>query len=308
MKRFIKILKKIFFLPPLPTVLIAVFGYGFVLFVFTFSVEIPAVQYLSYISSAYALIVTVTGFPYVTSFVKSVKRYIWEHPLTAKIRGTKIGGRFFGDVRFRTEISLYQGLFVNLLYIIMKMVSGIYYKSFWFIALACYYILLAAMRFALLHKGKNKADRTQMETELSRYRLCGIMLLLMNQALAGIVIFMVHQNRGFNYPGLLIYGMALYSFYAVITAVVNLVKFRRHGSPVLSAAKAINLVAAMVSMLSLTTAMLSQFGGDGDSEFRKFMTGSVGGGVCIITIGMAVFMIWRSSRLMKSIQINNSQT
>lgn len=142
-----------------------------------------------------------------------------------------------------------------------------------------------------------------MKTELNRYRLCGIMLLIMNQALAGIVIFMVHQNKGFDYPGLLIYAMAMYSFYSIITAVVNLVKFRKHGSPLLSAAKVINLVAAMVSILSLQTAMLAQFGSDNDMDFRRLMTGLTGGGVCTIVIAMAAFMLWKSTRLLKNLNI-----
>lgn len=146
-----------------------------------------------------------------------------------------------------------------------------------------------------------------MEIEIHRYRLCGLMLLIMNQALAGIVIFMVHQNKGFDYPGLLIYAMALYSFYSVITAVIKLVKFRKHGSPILSAAKAINLVAAMVSILSLETAMLAQFGGNDDPLFRKAMTGATGGSVCTIVIGMAIFMIWKSTKQLKKLRINNSQ-
>lgn len=147
-----------------------------------------------------------------------------------------------------------------------------------------------------------------MEIELKRYRLCGIVLLIMNQALAGIVVFMVHQNRGFDYPGLLIYAMATYSFYSIITAVINLVKFRKHGSPLLSAAKVINLVAAMVSILSLETAMLAQFGGDEDPLFRKAMTGATGGGVCTIVIVIAAYMIWRATKMLKNIQINNSET
>lgn len=166
-------------------------------------------------------------------------------------------------------------------------------------------MLLAAMRVLLLRRGKKKTDRTPMAEEIHRYRMCGIILLLMNQALAGIVIFMVHQNRGFDYPGLLIYAMAIYAFYSIITAVINVVKFRRHGSPVMSAAKAINLVAAMVSILSLETAMLIQFGGD-DTVFRAVMTGATGGGICTIVIGMAIFMIWKSTKQMKKLQINNS--
>ena len=305
--KFKEVLRKIFFLPPLPTVLFAVFGYGFVLAVAVFNIEIPALQYLSYISSAYALTVTITGFPHFIAFARTTKRRVMESGFMKKFRGTKFGGRFFDDVRFRTELALYVGLFINFLYICIKLVSGICYRSLWFIALAGYYILLAVMRFILLHKGKRSAILT-METELKRYRMCGITLLIMNQALAGIVIFMVYQNEGFDYPGLLIYAMAAYSFYSVITAVINLVKFRKHGSPLLSAAKVINLVAAMVSILSLETGMLAQFGGDDDPLFRKTMTGATGGAVCTIVIGMAVFMIWKSTKLLRAFKINNSQT
>ena len=308
MERCKQILKKIFFLPPFLTVLLALFGYGFVLAVAVFEIANPVLQYLSYICSAYALIITITGFPHFIAFTKSVKRYINEHSLMKKLRSTKLGNRFLSDVRFRTEVSLYQGLFINLLYIGMKMFSGIYYRSVWFISLAVYYMLLAAMRLLLLRRGKRKTGKPPMEIEIHRYRLCGILLLIMNQALAGIVIFMVHQNKGFIYPGVLIYAMALYAFYSVITAVINLVKFRKHGSPILSAAKVINLVAAMVSILSLETAMLAQFGGNDDPFFRKAMTGATGGGVCTIVIGMAVFMIWKSSKQMKELRINNSQT
>lgn len=306
--KFKEILRKIFFLPLLPTVLAAVFGFGSVLAVAAFNIEIPALQYLSYTSSAYALTVTITGFPHFIAFAKTTKRHVMESVFVKKIRSTKYGGRFFDDVRFRTELALYGGLFINFLYIGIKLVSGIYYRSLWFVALAGYYILLAVMRFILLHKGKKRTENISKESEIKRYRMCGITLLIMNQALAGIVIFMVYQNRGFDYPGLLIYAMAMYSFYSIITAVINLVKFRKHGSPLLSAAKVINLVAAMVSILSLETAMLAQFGGDDDPLFRQVMTGATGGSVCTIVIGIAVFMIWKSTKLLRSFKINNSQT
>jgi hypothetical protein len=308
MEQFKRILKKLFFLPPLPMVIFAFFGYGLVLAVAIFHIDVPAVRYLSYACSAYALIITITSIPRFAAFVKTVKEGINEHSLMKKLRSTSIGERFFSDVRFRTEISLYQGLLINTLYIGMKLFSGIYYRSVWFIALAAYYILLAIMRFILLRKGKKKTLKTPMETELLRYRTCGIVLLLMNQALVGIVIFMVHQNRGFDYPGLLIYAMATYSFYSIITAGIKLVKFRKHGSPILSAAKAINFVAAMVSILSLETAMLVQFGGNDDPFFRKVMTAVTGGGVCTIVIGMAVFMIWKSTKQLKNLRFNNLQT
>ncbi len=265
MEKLKRILKKIFCLPPLWTVIVSLFGYGFVIAVAAFKIQNPILQYASYIASAYALIVTITGLVYVNTAIGGVKKFVSNHPLMKKFRSTAAGEKYMTDVRFRTGISLYQGFFINLVYIVMKLVSGILYRSTWFIALAVYYILLAVMRFLLVRR-LNVQDEA---SELRRYRLCGVMLLFMNQALAGIVIFMVHQNQGFDYPGLLIYAMAAYAFYAVILAIVNVVKTRRHNSPILSAAKAINLVAAMVSILSLETAMLAQFGGNDDPMFRK---------------------------------------
>ena len=121
----------------------------------------------------------------------------------------------------------------------------------------------------------------------------------MNQALAAIVVIVVKQNKGFEYSGFLIYAMALYTFYAVITSVINVVKFRKYGSPVMSAAKVISLTAALVSMLSLETAMLAQFGRD-DVRLRQIMISATGTGVCAIVLGMAVFMIAKSTKALKN--------
>ena len=304
METFKRILKRIFCLPPLRTVIVSLFGYGFVLAVAAFKIQNPILQYASYIASAYALIVTVTGLVYIHTAIGGVRKFVSDHPLMKKFRSTTVGEKYLTDVRFRAGVSLYQGFFINLVYIVMKLVSGILYRSTWFIALAVYYILLAVMRFLLVRRLNVQDERS----ELRRYRLCGVMLLFMNQALAGIVIFMVHQSQGFDYPGLLIYAMALYAFYAVILAIINVVKTRRHNSPILSAAKAINLVAAMVSILSLETAMLAQFGGNDDPMFRKAMTAATGGGVCTIVIGMASYMIWRANKNLKKLDFNHSQT
>ncbi|MDE7282166.1 MAG: hypothetical protein K2N85_01025 [Lachnospiraceae bacterium] len=295
-----QILKKIFFLPPLPTVLIAVPSFALVTFILVTENE-GALAYLSYVMSAYALVITCTSIPRMVGIVKSVQSGIEKHPLMEKLSNTSLGARFLEDVRFRTEISLYMGFVINLLYIVMKMASGIYYRSIWFISVAVYYILLAVMRFLLFRRGKVRTAVNHLEAEIRRYRMCGIILLLMNQALTGIVVFMVHQNKSYDYPGVLIYAMAAYSFYCVIIASVNVIKFRRHGSPVLSAAKVINLVSAMVSILSLETAMVTRFGDKDDFSFRQAMTGATGGGVCTFVLGIAVYMIVKSSLQLKKI-------
>lgn len=144
-------------------------------------------------------------------------------------------------------------------------------------------------------------------SEFKRYRACGIILLLMNQALVGIIIYMVTQNRGFSYPGVMIYAMAMYTFYITISAIINVVKFRKRGSPLLSAAKVISLTAALVSMLSLETAMLTQFGSD-QPGFRRLMLGASGGVVFLIVLTMAVYMIVRSTKQIRKLKDNILKT
>lgn len=297
MDKIIKIMKKIFCLRPIPTLLIAVPSFALVIYALAGENVNPVIVYLSYFLSAYALVITITG---ITGIVRLVRQGVGQHPLVRKMRDIPLVDRYLREDTFRAEAALYQGFVTSLFYAGVKMFSGIFYSSVWFIALAVYYILLALMRASLLHYVRK--DERNKVSEWRRYRLCGIILLFMNFALTGIIILVVRQNSGFVYPGVLIYVMALYAFYAAITAVRNVIKFRRYGSPILSAGKVISLTAALVSMLSLETAMLTQFGAGDDGNFRQVMTACTGAGISVIVLGMAVFMILRSTRQLKQIK------
>ncbi len=99
------------------------------------------------------------------------------------------------------------------------------------------------MRFMLLHHAhRNALGWTRLPNfEYKNTGFCGAVLVVLNLALTGMVILVVTQNQTYRYPGNLIYAMGAYAFYSVITAVRNVVKFRKQNSPVLSAAKGINL-------------------------------------------------------------------
>ena len=57
---------------------------------------------------------------------------------------------------------------------------------------------------------------------------------------------------------------------------------------------------ALVSIFSLETAMLAQFGGENSESFRLVMTSLTGIGVSLIVLGMAVFMIVRANSLLRN--------
>ena len=302
MNHFLQILKRVFFLPPLPTVLISLPAFVFVFCVLGMGID-GWIAYAAYGLSAYAMIITTTG---MTRIVQAIRTGINNHFLVKKLLDHPLSGRYLTDTAFRAEVSLYPSLVINILYAVTKMVSGIMYSSVWFISLSVYYILLAVVRLLLLTSTRKRHEESNLIVEYRRYRICGILLAVMTLALSGMILFIVRQDGGYDYPGILIYIMAMYAFYAVITAVINIIKFRKHRSPVLSAAKAINLTAALVSMLALETAMLSQFGQSNDQRFRQIMTASTGAAVCGLVLAMAVFMIAHATKELKKYQFNDS--
>lgn len=203
-------------------------------------------------------------------------------------------------VRMQATLRLSLGL--NLLYAVMKLIMGVYYRSVWFGTLGVYYALLAGLRIMLLRPVRRDVPGGGQVSELKRYRLCGAALMPMIIVLSGVVALVIRRGEGFTYPGHLIYAAALYAFCAVIIAAVNLVRYRRYNSPVITAVKAVSLASALVSVFALETAMLAQFGQGEDPAFHQAMTSATGAGVCEIILGMAAVMIIRATRRLKELQ------
>ena len=124
-------------------------------------------------------------------------------------------------------------------------------------------------------------------------------MIALDAALGVIAVEIVQHGHSYHYPGTLIYVVALHAFYSLTLAVTNTVKYRKFSSPVLSAAKMVNLTTALVSIFTLETAMLSSFGGS--YQYEKLMTASTAGGVWTIVFCMAVYMVIHSGK-----QLNQS--
>lgn len=301
MERFKRMALRLVFVPGWLVWLIALPSFALVIYVLATGLKGSTLNYASYAASAYALLICCCNGP---RMIRNVRSTLRKFPPVRKIMDSRQYQRFVSDPMYRAEVALYAGLAINLAYTVIKMVSGIVFRSLWFGSLAGYYLLLSILRFALLHHARRSPVGVNLISEWKRYRLCGCMLLVMNQALTVIVVLVVRQNSAFAYPGMLIYVMAMYAFYAMINAVRSVIRFRRRGSPVLSAAKAVSLVAALVSVLSLETAMLAQFGAAEDEQFRRIMTGSTGAAVCVTVLAMAGYMIAKSTGQLRRLRKN----
>ena len=259
-------------LVPIATVLLV----GSMVFIGTESV----IAYISYVLAAYTLTVWCFKIPKIIKYFKTFKDE------------NKYARRWQDDTRLRVNVSLYGSLAWNALYGLFQLWLGFYHHTFWFYSLGAYYICLGVMRFFLARHTTRYAPGERMQTELKKYRACGIVFLVMNLALALIIFFMVYWNRTFEHHMITAIAMAAYTFTALTTAIINVIKYRKYNSPVFSASKAISLAAALVSMLTLESTMLTTFG-DGTMTVvaQKWMLGATGGAISLLIVATAIYMI-----------------
>jgi len=216
-----------------------------------------------------------------------------------KLHGNKYADRYLTDVVYKTEIGLYHSLAINLTFVVVNAIAGIVYKTYWFGIFAVYYGIIAIMWFLMVrYVGKNPIGNDHLG-ELKRVRLCAGILLTVNLALSGAVLMMVCFDRGFEYQGYLIYVIAMYTFYITVTAVVDMVKYRKYKSPVMSMTKVIKMTSALFSMLFLETAMFAQFGADTSQESKCIMIVATGAGISVAVVSMAFYMIVKTTKEIK---------
>lgn len=290
MERFKKILWKLLFPHKAIVILSVPIATALLIYAFAYENANVVISYFSYVFSAYTLTIVCAKAPILFRKIKA-----------AKSRNKYIT-LYQSDAQLRVKISLYSSVTLNILYALLQLFSGFHFHSIWFYALAGYYTLLAVMRFFLLKDTRRLIAVENKFYEFLLYRLCGILLLLMNLTLGVIVFYIVWQNKGFEYHYIHTIAMAAYTFTSMTLAIINVIKYRRYESPIMSAAMVISLAAALVSILSLETAMITAFGEPGNDSFRQIMTAITGAAVCLIVLALATYMLIHSTREIKKLK------
>lgn len=280
--------KKLLFPPVWLMVLLTGLSAALLTMVFIKGWEQQVAAYFIYVLAFYTLSV-------VTLFCVMVlpKQY---GRIKAKILANPFGNRYATDKVFRTKVSLNLSLSINLLYAAINVLSWYLYQSWWFVCLAVYYGIMSVMRFVLVRYVRINDIGANRYSELKRSLACSYIMLLLNFFLSGAVLMVVYQNRGYEYHGIMIYVMAMYTFYMATHAVINLVKYRSFESPVMSTAKVISMAAALVSMLNLETAMFAEFGADMAQQDRNLMIILTGAGISVTVVTLSVILIVRATK------------
>lgn len=230
--------------------------------------------------------------------------------------------RLVKDGYLRTIVIALLGMALNLIYALFNGVIGVTRHSAWYGSLSAYYIFLCVMRFLAVFYAKDvyitkksttkksaakkpitkktitkkstikKSTTTKTnlkEKEWKTYRNCGFLLSLVSIALAGAVIMLVSGEGGKSYPGLMIYAVATYTFVKMGIAIKNMIQARKQKSYLMMTLRNISYSDALVSMLSLQTALLASFGKPED-EFTFIMNALTGIAVCMMILALGIYM------------------
>ena len=222
-------------------------------------------------------------------------------------RSNRIVNALVTDRRQRTILTTLPGIGISLIYAIFHGVIGIAARSAWYGSLSAYYLLLCIMRLLSvsyarqIYAKEEQADNAG-ERELKVYRNCGVILSASSIALGGAVFMLVIGYGGKSYSGLLIYVVATYTFCKLIIAIVNKAKVRKEKSLLLTTLRNLSYSDALVSLLSLQTALFAAFGQDA-GEFVPTMNAMTGACVCLMILGLGIFMVYNAKKIQAKAQI-----
>ncbi len=293
---FKKIIKKIFY--PHIAIMITLIPLSIILLVFSliYFKDYKVVAYFSYVLSFYTLLIWCLRIPSIINYFKSLKQK------------NKYINKLSSDIVLRNNIVMYFTFFWNVTYALFQLSLGFINNSFWFFSLAIYYLCLALVRFYLVDYTRNNKIKDNLKDEFIHYRMCGFILLILNIIISIIIFFMVFMDKSFVHHEIITIAIATYTFVTFGYAIYNIIKYRKVGSPVLSAGKAVRLAQALVSMLTLEATMLSTFGSESlDITTKRIFLIITGTFVSTLIVLMAIYMIIRSNKTLKILNEDESK-
>ena len=276
MERLKKILRAM--LLPLPVcVLLSAACAAALIWLFAGGREEQWYSYLIFAMSAYAL--TILCIRLVPALGKWIKR--------KKEKADAV------DPSKKFKKSLTSGMAISLVYALANLAGGLLYQSVWMGSLGLYYLVLLLIRLVLL-RYENRALRTtdpvQKEVVGWRgFRSCGVLLLILQLTMTGIVFQRIWKGKTSAYPGYFIFAVAAFTFYKITISMVRVIGHRKNPSALYGAARNVELTAALVSLFSLQTALLEAY--DDGTVDVKLMNSLTGGAVCLLAVLGACGMI-----------------
>ena len=194
------------------------------------------------------------------------------------------------DKEKRWLISVAISYLILVAFILYNGYLGIFNHSIWNGSICIYYILLSLIKGLVLIseiKLKNKNSKIKQIRRKKIFYITSILLFLINIALFAPITLMVLSKKSVELDMIAGITIATYTTYKVTIAILHYIKNRRNENLAFRQIRTINLIDAILSILTLQNTLISINGTDNfDAMFPLSIISSSVGIVVIITISI----------------------
>lgn len=231
--------------------------------------------------------------------------------ITATLKKNSLIAKIMDNYGFKTLIFSLFSFSVTVVFVLFNLVSAIRYRLIWYYAISGYYFVLLLFRGGILladNKCRKKYSTDQEQLKNKKWRIYlsgGIILSLLEIAMAVAVTEMMLSKRPIESGMIMAIANATYTFYKMSMATYNLIKAKKYNDPSVQALRNINFADACMAIVSLTVTMLSTFGENDLDNGLIVIKACVGFAACTTIIAMAILMIERAVKEIKSYKGTN---
>ena len=219
-----------------------------------------------------------------------------------KVLSTETGRALFGTYGASNVFWSLVSLLINIGYAVLNIVLAVLLNSLWYGLIAIFYAVLMGARMTIIFLARHIARKYWMnKTELLYAELkvsigSGGLIFLMYLSMAFAVTFMITNTPPNSSGKVVAIGLAAYTFYKIILAIVNLVRSRKNGDPVVTALRNISMADACMSLVN-TTITLDMTFASGNLAIAKNLAAFLAVGV---TLALSIYAIVKGIILLRS--------
>ena len=206
------------------------------------------------------------------------------------------GNRYLGNYHDRTMLFSVGSFAINAVIGVVKLGTGLFLLSPWFISTGAYYLLLCAARGRTLwhfYKTKDMEDHVlRFDKQFQVFRHGGIFICMIGISYFAVCLFMYFYKVTTSYPYYILYGVAAVAFYKITMAIYGIVVSTKMKNPLLSTMKIIAFVDACVSIVAIQCALIAM----DDPVAASASSALFGMGCSAVFLGIGIYMLCKKKK------------
>ena len=178
----------------------------------------------------------------------------------------------------------------NIIYAIFNFILGYEQKSYWFMTMGFYFLILAIMRIMVVAFVYKKTRFKSINQLLKNSSICMFISAII---IVGIAVLTIKHSITKTYHMYVMLAIATHSFFTFIRAIINYIRAKKEKYEVMILFRDINLISCVGSLLSLQRSMIGTFGRNDKSYI---LMEAITGFVSFIFIIYLAYLTYKNSK------------